>query len=278
MATAHCLPLHQFDSSYISKLEARDSGIEAHFAEYFSRFLAGSLRRRGTSADRINEVRQETFARVLMAVHSDEGIRRPECFGAFVAAVCRNVLYETYRGDRFDSMEDMPPLLTDAAHSPEAIYTANEAQRQVRRVLRHMQGEEGQLLRAVYLEERDRDEVCRELGISRGYLRVLLHRAKQQFRDRFKQQNMPRPEVRRAGPRQSGAGENGVRQNEVRQMDSRDNGPRERDIRQVRSAKVQTIAVAVTKAPAQATVAAASQKAPLLLLPGRVNAPLAAQA
>jgi len=254
MATAHCLPLHQFDSSYISKLVSRDSGIEAHFAEYFSRFLAGSLRRRAASADRINEVRQETFARVLAAVHSDAGIRRPECFGAFVAAVCRNVLYETYRGDRFDSMDDMPPLLTDAAHSPEAIYTANEAQRRVRLVLRHMQGEEGQLLRAVYLEERDRDEVCRELGISRGYLRVLLHRAKQQFRDRFKQQNAGKAEVQRAATR-------------------------ERDVRRPRSAKVHAIAVISTaKLPAKTKLSTPMQKAPLMLIQGRINSPLAAQA
>ena len=171
-----------------------------------------------------------------------------------MAAVCRNVLYETYRGDRFDSMDDMPPLLTDAAHSPEAIYTANEAQRRVRQVLRHMQGEEGQLLRAVYLEERDRDEVCRELGISRGYLRVLLHRAKQQFRDRFKQQNAGKAEVQRAATR-------------------------ERDVRRPRSAKVHAIAVISTaKLPAKTKLSTQMQKAPLMLIQGRINAPLAAQA
>jgi hypothetical protein len=32
------------------------------------------------------------------------------------------------------------------------------------------------------LDERERDSVCREFGVSRGYLRVLLHRAKQRFR------------------------------------------------------------------------------------------------
>jgi len=34
----------------------------------------------------------------------------------------------------------------------------------------------------VLLEERDKDEVCTELGLSRDYLRVLVHRAKQSFK------------------------------------------------------------------------------------------------
>jgi RNA polymerase sigma-70 factor (ECF subfamily) len=34
----------------------------------------------------------------------------------------------------------------------------------------------------VLLEERDKDEVCAELGLSRDYLRVLVHRAKQSFK------------------------------------------------------------------------------------------------
>jgi RNA polymerase sigma-70 factor, ECF subfamily len=34
----------------------------------------------------------------------------------------------------------------------------------------------------VLLEERDKDEVCAELGLSREYLRVLVHRAKQSFK------------------------------------------------------------------------------------------------
>jgi RNA polymerase sigma-70 factor, ECF subfamily len=34
----------------------------------------------------------------------------------------------------------------------------------------------------VFLDERDRDDVCREFGVEREYLRVLLHRAKQEFK------------------------------------------------------------------------------------------------
>jgi RNA polymerase sigma-70 factor (ECF subfamily) len=43
-------------------------------------------------------------------------------------------------------------------------------------------------LRAVFLEERDKDEVCTELGVDRDYLRVLLHRAKASFRAVYSKQ------------------------------------------------------------------------------------------
>ncbi len=39
-----------------------------------------------------------------------------------------------------------------------------------------------QLLRAIFLEEKEKDQVCREFGVDRDYLRVLLHRAKNNFR------------------------------------------------------------------------------------------------
>ena len=38
------------------------------------------------------------------------------------------------------------------------------------------------MLEQVFLEERNKNQVCHDLGVSREYLRVLLHRAKKSFR------------------------------------------------------------------------------------------------
>ena len=35
------------------------------------------------------------------------------------------------------------------------------------------------------MEERDKDEVCKDFGVDRNYLRVLLHRAKSAFRAQY---------------------------------------------------------------------------------------------
>jgi RNA polymerase sigma-70 factor, ECF subfamily len=59
---------------------------------------------------------------------------------------------------------------------------SGETRALVRHVLDDLSERDRSLLRAVFLEERDKDEVCAELGVDRDYLRVLLHRAKGTFR------------------------------------------------------------------------------------------------
>jgi DNA-directed RNA polymerase specialized sigma24 family protein len=54
------------------------------------------------------------------------------------------------------------------------------------------------ILQAIYLDETDKDEVCRLFQVDPGYLRVLLHRAKVQFRKVYRGGNGPSP-VNRAG-------------------------------------------------------------------------------
>jgi RNA polymerase sigma-70 factor (ECF subfamily) len=52
----------------------------------------------------------------------------------------------------------------------------------VRRVLESLPPRDREVLRAIYLEDRDKTRICEELGVNRDYLRVLVHRAKNLFR------------------------------------------------------------------------------------------------
>jgi RNA polymerase sigma-70 factor (ECF subfamily) len=74
----------------------------------------------------------------------------------------------------------------DDSTTPDGALLAAETKKQVQEVLSRLEAKDRKLLRAVFFEQRDKDEVCRELGVSRDYLRVLLHRAKQQFMARYK--------------------------------------------------------------------------------------------
>ena len=55
----------------------------------------------------------------------------------------------------------------------------------VRSVLDGLGERDRRLLKAVFLEEQDKDDVCRDFRVDRSYLRVLLHRAKQTFKSQF---------------------------------------------------------------------------------------------
>ena len=68
------------------------------------------------------------------------------------------------------------------ALTPLRSYLPGKSKEKVRAILTRLSERDRSLLKAVFLDERDRDEVCREFGVEREYLRVLLHRAKQEFK------------------------------------------------------------------------------------------------
>jgi RNA polymerase sigma-70 factor (ECF subfamily) len=181
------LQFHAFDAAYIEALCAGDLGTQEHFVGYFTTLLQLKLRSRLQSPQAIEDVRQETFARVLTTLRKENGLRQPERFGAFVNTVCNNVLFEHYRASsRSESLdeEDRPELPATGADAHE-IASSRQLQGKVRDILAEMPARDRSLLQAIFLEERDRQEVCREFGVDAEYLRVLLFRAKQNFKTEY---------------------------------------------------------------------------------------------
>ncbi len=86
-----------FNASYVEKLRAGDAHIEAHFVNYFSELIRLKLRSRLNSKEAMEDVRQETFMRVLTLLRGKGSLRHPERLGPFVNSVCNHVLFEHYR-------------------------------------------------------------------------------------------------------------------------------------------------------------------------------------
>ena len=182
MATLPIFQVHKFDEAYLCALRARNAEVEAHFVRYFTPLLRIKLRKRKCTPEQIQDVLQETLLRVLRMVRSKMAIRQPERFGALVNAVCTNVLRESYRlHARYDALDDMQIDPPDPAARPDEMLAVQELQTRVHRILAGLSQRDRDILRLVFLEEEDKDEVCRKLGVSRDYLRVLLCRAKDQF-------------------------------------------------------------------------------------------------
>jgi len=182
---------YSFDATYLERLAAGDPEIERHFNEYFSELILIKLRARQYSQSVIEDVRQETFLRVLQALRRN-GIREPERIGAFVNSVCKNVVMEFNRSEaKLTCMEeDAPEVRDNHAGSEEELVSREEAE-QVRAILSQMSAKNRQLLSAVFLEERPSDEICRQFRVDPNYLRVLLFRARAQFRQAMNKQKGP---------------------------------------------------------------------------------------
>ena len=174
-----------FDAAYLERLRSGDARTEEHFVRYFGELIQLKLRSRLSSREAIEDVRQETFVRVLVLVRSANGLREPDRLGAFVNSVCNHVLLEHYRSkNKTESFLDSDAEATLVNHDPSALslLETKDAQRIVHQILKEMTDRDRRLLQSVLLEERDKDEVCNEFGITRDYLRVLVHRAKQSFK------------------------------------------------------------------------------------------------
>jgi RNA polymerase sigma-70 factor, ECF subfamily len=188
------LQLQSFDESYVEHLRAGDFRTQEHFVAYFSELIQLKLRSRVHSPQAIEDIRQETFTRVFVALRSGK-LRQPDRLGAFVNSMCNNVLLEHYRASSRDSsledeeQKDFPAVTVDVLGAIAAQQTGEK----IREILEEMSEKDRRLLREVFLEERDKDEVCRDFGVDRDYLRVLLHRAKQSFKSLYLKNMAARP-------------------------------------------------------------------------------------
>lgn len=174
-----------FDASYVSRLRAGDAPTEQHFTAYFSELMLLKLRSRLRRPEQIEDVKQETFARALSLIRSEGGLRHAERLGPLVNSICNNVLMEQYRSSsRVGALEDATAeRLVESRPDALSMVISDDTRELVRQVLDGLKERDRGLLRAVFLEERDKDEVCAEFGVERDYLRVLLHRAKGSFRE-----------------------------------------------------------------------------------------------
>jgi RNA polymerase sigma-70 factor, ECF subfamily len=173
------LEFFSFNGDYVRRLSEGDPEIERHFIDYFSGLLLVKLRYRLQSDQEIEDLRQEVFLRVLCTLREGSGLQQPERLGGFVYAVCNNVVLEHLRTKRrADQFSDDMPEPQQPNADLERDMVSEQSVQQVRALISELPAKDRNILRAVFLEERNKDEVCREFGVGRDYLRVLLHRAK----------------------------------------------------------------------------------------------------
>jgi RNA polymerase sigma-70 factor (ECF subfamily) len=165
-----------FELSYLERLRAGDRRTQEHFGRYFGTLIKMKLESKLNSPEGIAEIQQETFARFFSVLH-DGKITEPERLGSFVNSICDDVLLEAHKGARLgrsaawkrtEFPEEAPELVS--------LLAAKEAAEKVGEIMNGFIRVDQQLLRKILLEEQDEDKVCRDLGVDRNYLRMLLRR------------------------------------------------------------------------------------------------------
>lgn len=183
------MEFYDFDGPYLERLCSGDFRTQEHFVAYFSELIQLKLRSRVQSPQAIEDLRQETFARVFGVLRGPTGMRQPDRLGAFVNSTCNNVLLEYYRSSSRDTPieDEEDSQIPDTSIDVVSVIAQRQVDKKVRDILEELPERDRRVLKEIFIEERDKDDVCKDFGIDRNYLRVLLHRAKQSFRTTYLQ-------------------------------------------------------------------------------------------
>jgi len=175
-----------FNEEYVRKLAEGDREVQHHFTTYFTPILRIKLRSKLRSPQLIEDIRQETFMRVLQAIRKHNGVQSPERLGAYVNSVCHNVMMEGIRSNqRHRQMPEDDPGIVDEAADPTKTIIDQERRKMVASALAELTPKDRTLLMQLYFEDRDKDEICRDMDVNTDYLRVLIHRAKGRFKSKL---------------------------------------------------------------------------------------------
>jgi RNA polymerase sigma-70 factor (ECF subfamily) len=127
----------------------------------------------------VDDLVQETLARFIRAGQRQQ-IRNTEESGAFLNGVCRNVILEYRRRVRRDPASDQNGTIPEKGVRPDAeILELRDA---IDNGLAELSERDRAILRALYLDGREKDDICQDWNMTDAQFRVVLFRAKERFR------------------------------------------------------------------------------------------------
>lgn len=147
--------------------------------------LASAARREGVSAEDAVECVQEALATFLQLLNRAEAPTDRDGWPAYVSVMVRNAAKNRRRRHhvalQHDTLEAAEPA-SDVASTEDLVAQAEEHVR-LRACVERLCGTQRSVVTLRLLEERAGQDVATTLGITRGHVDVLLHRAKVALRE-----------------------------------------------------------------------------------------------
>jgi RNA polymerase sigma-70 factor, ECF subfamily len=170
-----------FDADFLARLKQRDPATCTWFIFTFTPILEAMLRYKLRDHAAIEDVRNETFCRVLELLDKDR-VREPERFGGFVRGVFSRVAQECIHG--IGPFGPLPEDFEPPDHQPliDNLMEQKELLVLLRNGLRKLSKEDRKLITESYLQGRARKEMARDRSISVVGLNVRICRALKRLR------------------------------------------------------------------------------------------------
>jgi RNA polymerase sigma factor (sigma-70 family) len=170
------------ESGFLAGIQQGEADSETALYEKYSARVYYLALREAKSPQDAEDVRAETFLRVLQAIRNQH-VRSVEALPAFILGVARNVIRELYARRR--QMGDAVPAeeaeLTTPSH--ERAFIDREVQVAIRRTIERLKPREQRVLRMLFYEELETEQVAREVAIAPERVRLVKSRALKHFRE-----------------------------------------------------------------------------------------------
>jgi RNA polymerase sigma-70 factor (ECF subfamily) len=179
------------ETDFVSRIMAGDRQAEAELIDSYGRGVRIIIRRAGADATIIDDLCQETFRIVLEKIRRGD-IREPERLSGFIRGVAKNLVIEHFRRvarqeKLTDTEEALRPLTSSAPNQLEKLLQKEKAGL-VWRVLREMRNKRYiQVLLRYHLAEDAKEQICADLGLTSLQFNLVLHRARERYRQLYRQ-------------------------------------------------------------------------------------------
>ncbi len=170
------------DMELVVNIQNGQMESEAALYERFSAQVYYLALRDAKSPQDAEDVRAETFLRVLQAIRGNQ-VRSAASLPAFILGVTRNVLRELY-ARRSKSGETVPPEAAGlSAPSHERLFLDREVQLAIRKTIERLKPRERAVLRMHFYEDLPTEEIARRAAIAPERVRLVKSRALKHFRE-----------------------------------------------------------------------------------------------
>ncbi len=176
-----------FEAELVAKIQGGQSNAEAELYEKYSARVYYVALRETRSPQDAEDVRDETFFRVLQAIRGNH-LRSASSVAAFILGTTRNVLHEFMRRSQ---QEGKYPVRVDEPSIPshEHVFLDSAVRAAIEQTIARLKPRERELLRLYYYEEMPRNEIARRTGIAEERVRLVKSRALKHFREIYSRLN-----------------------------------------------------------------------------------------
>jgi len=170
------------EPGFLTGVQQGEAESEAALYEKYSARVYYLALRESKSRQDAEDVRAETFLRVLQAIRKQQ-VHSQDALPAFILGVARNVLRELYARRR--QMGDAVPAdeaeLTTPSH--EHNFIDNEVRTAIRKTIERLKPREQRVLQMLFYEELATEQVARAVSIAPERVRLVKSRALKHFRE-----------------------------------------------------------------------------------------------